>query len=193
MTKYNKLTGQNWQDWSKMAEGTLAGASQMVWQNKDEFDEQRSLFARVTGDAAMRDYEWRNAITWVGATLLSLSAEQSMKALSVKASANGECCKTHDLMVLWNELSMEDKKGIEKAAKYLQEHNRGTKLAMGDSLVGIEKIERIIDHHRDTFERSRYYREVRENNEANTLTKNIELWKFALAALTHAKEPDSVY
>ena len=187
MTKSNKLTQQNWGDWLKMAEGTLAGVSQMVWQNRDEVHAQISLFAKVIRAPNMAEREWRNAITWASATMLSLSAEQSMKALAIRTSKNGECCKTHDLKLLWIELCSEDKKGIEKAARQLRENTKGTRLAEGFPLAEIGQIEKVIDHHRSTFEQTRYYKETRRNNQQKDLTGNLELWKFALAALVYAK------
>ncbi len=188
MNKSKRLVQQNWRDWLRMAEGTLAGASQMVWQNRDEMNGQRTLFAKVTGPAFMSENEWRNAITWSGATLLSLSAEQSMKALIIKASSNGECCKTHDLKLLWNELCQKDRQGIEKTARQLHEYTMGTRLAEGPQLTGIRQIEKIIDHHRTTFEHARYYKDTQRNTQQNALTGNLELWKFALSALMYAKK-----
>ena len=187
MKKSKRLARQNWRDWLTMAEGTLAGVSQMVWQNRDEMDAQRTLFAKVIGAPNMAENEWRNAITWAGATILSLSAEQSMKALAIRASSNGECCKTHDLKLLWNEVSTEDRKGIEKTARQLHERTKGTRLAESPQLTGIGQIEKVIDDHRSTFEHTRYYKETRRNSQQNDLTGNLELWKFALAALMYAK------
>lgn len=187
MSKSKMLAQQNWRDWLRMAEGTLSGASQMVWQNRDEMDAQKSLFAKVVGAPNMAESEWRNAITWTGATLLSLSAEQSMKALAIRASSNGECCKTHDLKSLWDELRIEDKRGVEKAARQLQEHTKGTRLAEGPLLVGIKQIEKVIVDHRSTFEHTRYYKETRSKNQQKDLTGNLELWKFALAVFIYAK------
>ena len=187
LKKSRRLAQQNWRDWLRMAESTLAGVSQMVWQNRDEMDAQRTLFAKVVGSPHMAEREWRNAITWAGATILSLSAEQSMKALAIRASSNGECCKTHDLKLLWNELCMKDRRGIEKAAGQLHERTKGTRLAEGPLLTGIGQIEKVVDDHRSTFEHTRYYKETRRNNQQNNLIGNLELWKFALAALIYAK------
>ncbi len=92
-----RLLQQNWLDWLRMAERTLAGASQTVWQNRDEMAANNTLFAKVTGQPLMNEREWRNAITWTAAAVLALSAEQSMKAIAIRASPNGECFKTHDL------------------------------------------------------------------------------------------------
>ena len=191
MTTSNRLVQQCWRDWLSMAEGTLAGVSQMVWQNEDVVDENRNLFAKVTGVRHIAEREWRNAITWAGATMLSLSAEQCMKALAIRAGANGECRKTHDLKLLWDDLCPDDKTGIESAARQLQERTMGTRLAEGPHLAGIEQIEQIIDHHRSTFEQTRYYRETRMRNQRNDLTGNLELWKFALAALVYARGLDA--
>ena len=154
-------------------------------------DENRNLFAMVTGVRHMAEGEWRNAITWAGATVLSLSAEQSMKALAIRAGANGECRKTHDLRLLWDELCPEDKTGIERAARQLRKRTMGTGLAEGPPLAGIEQIEQIIDHHRSTFEQTRYYKESRTRNQRNDLTGNLELWKIALAALVYARGLDA--
>ena len=187
MKKPKGLAQQNWRDWLIMAEGTLAGVSQMVWQNRDDMDAQRTLFAKVIGSPHMAEREWRNAITWAGATILSLSAEQSMKALAIRASSNDECCQTHDLKLLWNELCMKDRRGIEKAVGQLHERTKGTRLAEGPLLTGIRQIEKVIDDHRSTFEHARYYKETRRNNQQSDLSENLELWKFALAALIYAK------
>ena len=145
MTTSNRLVQQCWRDWLSMAEGTLAGVSQMVWQNEDVVDENRKLLAKVTGVQQMAEHEWRNAITWAGATMLSLSAEQCMKALAIRAGANGEYRKTHDLRLLWDDLGPDDKTGIERAARQLRDRTMGTRLADGPPLAGIEQIERIID------------------------------------------------
>ena len=170
----------------------MAGAAQMVWQNRDEVDVARNLFGKVIGVPSMAEREWRNAITWAGATMLSLSAEQSMKALAIRASMNSECCKTHDLKLLWDELGSDDKEGIERVAQQLWERTRGTRLAEGSSLKGIEQIEKVIDLHQNTFEQTRYYMETRKSKQNNDLTGNLELWKFALAALVYAKELDAI-
>ena len=188
MKKSNRLAQQNWRDWLIMAEGSLSGVSQMVWQNQKEMDAQRTLFAKVIRSPHIAESEWRNAITWAGATLLSLSAEQTMKAIAIRASSNGECCKTHDLRLLWNELCLKDRMGIMEAAGQLHEHTKGTRLAEGPLLTEISQIEKVIDHHSSTFEHSRYYKETRRNNQRRDLIGNLELWSFALAALIYAKE-----
>ena len=188
MKKSNRLAQQDWHDWLRMAEGSLAGASQMVWQNREEMDANRTLFAKVIQSPHMAESEWRNAITWVGATLLSLSAEQTMKAIAIRASSNNECCKTHDLKLLWDELCTKDRQGIMEAAGQLHEHTKGTRLSEGPLLTEISQIEKVIDHHSRTFEYSRYYKETRRNNQQSDLNGNLELWSFALAALMYAKE-----
>ena len=183
----NRLAQQNWRDWLSMAEGSLAGVSQMVWHSLEERDAQRTLFAKVIQSPRMTESEWGNSITWVGATLLSLSAEQTMKAITISASSNGECCKTHDLKLLWNELCTKDRKGIVEAAGQLHEHTKETPLAKGALITSIEQIEKVIDHHRSTFEHTRYYKETRRNNQQRDLNGNRELWKVALAAFMYAK------
>ena len=139
----------------------------------------------------MPEWEWRNAITWAGAPILSLSAEQSMKALAIRASSNGECCKTHDLKLLWEELCSKDRMGIEKAAGQLQERSKGTRLARGPQLTENGQIEKVVANHRSTFEDARYYMETGPNNQQNKLTGLVELWKFALAVLIYAKDLDA--
>ena len=139
----------------------------------------------------MPEWEWRKAITWAGAPILSLSAEQSMKALAIRASSTGECCKTHDLKLLWEELCSKDRKGIVKAAGQLQERSKGTRLASGPQLTETGQIEKVVTNHRSTFEDARYYMETGPNNQQNKLTGLVELWKFALAVLIYAKELDA--
>ena len=191
LKKSTRLAQQNWRDWLSMAEKTLAGVSQMVWQNRGEMNANRTLFAEVIGSPHMPEREWRNAITWAGASILSLSAEQSMKALAIRASSNGECCKTHDLKLLWNELCSKDRRGIEKAAGQLHEHLKETRLAEGPQLTGIGQIEKVVTNHKSTFEHARYHMETGRNKQQNDLTGNLELWKFALAVLKYAKELDA--
>ena len=104
-----RLTQQIWLDWLRMAGRTLAGASQTVWQDRDEMAANNALFAKVTGQPPMNEREWRNSITWSAAVLLALSAEQSMKAIAIRTSPNGECLKTHDLECLWNDIQPMDR------------------------------------------------------------------------------------
>ena len=59
--------------WLLMAEGSLAGASQMVWQNPTVVDENRRLYGRVLNSQSLTEQDWRNRITWAGAVLLALS------------------------------------------------------------------------------------------------------------------------
>ena len=185
MRRSERLTQQDWHDWLRMAEGTLAGCSQMVWQDQNVRNENRDLFAKVAKKENMTEDKWKNAITWAGAILLSLSAEQSMKALAIRKS-NGECRKTHDLKLLWDALCTEDKNGIEQSAQELAEHVENTNLAKG-KLMNIKEIEGTIEHHRSTFEHARYYKEEQSNNQQIDLTKNVELWNFSLAVFMYAE------
>ena len=44
-----------WVYWLRMAGGSLAGASQMVWQSSEEANEQRALFDKVAGYPVYRE------------------------------------------------------------------------------------------------------------------------------------------
>jgi len=92
----------------------------------------------------MAEREWRNTITWVGATMLSLSAEQCMKALAIRTGANSECRKTHDLKLLWDDLCPLEKVGIEGAARQLRDRTTGTRLAEGHPLRELNKSSRLL-------------------------------------------------
>ena len=181
------LIRQSWLGWLNMAEGTLAGASQMIWQSPDEINEQRDLFGKVTGQQPLNEHDWRNAITWSASVSLALSAEHSMKALAIRASPNGECRKTHDLECLWEDLQPVDKQGVAESAQQFKNIPKDTKLGQGSHPTSVEELAEIARHHKDTFEHSRYYLETQKEEISQDLTKNVELWKFALALLIYAK------
>ena len=187
-----RLTQQIWLDWLRMAGRTLAGASQTVWQNRDEMAANNALFAKVTGQPLMNEREWRNSITWSAAVLLALSAEQSMKAIAIRTSPNGECLKTHDLERLWNDVQPMDREGIARAAQRLRARTVGTRLGQGPDPTGVGGWTAVVRHHRSTFEGTRYHLETRAGNPPRELTENLNLWMLALAALGYATELENV-
>ena len=187
-TKKDRLTGQNWLNWFRMAEGTLIGAAQMVWQNPEEVEDARSLFGKVTGLPRMKEGPWRNSITWSAAVLLALSAEQSMKALAIRRSPNNGFIKTHDLECLWKDLQPIDQQKVAKAAQQLKENAKETSLGAAPYLTSIKELEAIARHHKDMFEGKRYYLETRNGKTSGDLTENIPLWKFALSLVMYARQ-----
>ena len=82
---------------------------------------------------------------------------------------------------------MDDKRGIEAEARELYRCVDGTRLADSPQLTGIKEIEKVIDHHKSTFEHTHYYKETRQNTQRTDLTRNIELWNFSLAVFMYAK------
>ena len=187
MRRGKGLDRQNWLDWCHMAERTLAGASQMVWQNSDERAENNALFAKVTAQPVMNERGWRMALTWSAATLLALSTEQSMKAIAIRTRPDGKCLKTHDLEHLWNDLDPVDQQGVVAAVDQLRTRVRGTRLDQGPPTNGLDGLRVTIRHHRRVFEDTRYHLETRPGGLRPNLTENIPLWRLALGALAHAK------
>ena len=180
-----RLTQENWMDWHIMGRRHLLGASQMVWQNRDEMAANNSLFGKVTGHRPMNDRDWRNAITWSGAVLLALSIEQSLKAIAIRVKS--ECFKAHDLELLWNDIRAEDREGVAVAAQLLGKRANGTRLAEGASPDDIEGWTEVIRHHKATFESARYHLEsLARRKRREDLSKNLELWLLALAASEYA-------
>ena len=182
-----RLTAQDWTNWVHMARRTLSGASQMIWQNREEKIQNNRLFAKVTRQGFTDEQEWANAITWSGAILLALSIEQSMKATAIKNSSDGSCRKTHDLKRLWDDLRPEDRDGVTAAVEHIRMRTRGTRLGDGPP-VSMDGLTAIIMHHRALFESARYHLENKGKGRKSTgnLTENIPLWRLALAALEYA-------
>lgn len=180
-----KLTGQNWLHWTQMAEHTLAGASQMVWQSPDERKANRELFAKVMGASPMPEVMWNRSLTWTGATLLALATEQGLKSLALRVTS--ECLKTHDLERLWDEIRPEDQRGIVQAARWVKKRTQGTRLGQAVAPTSPDECREIIHVHRTTFEHARYFMETRHGRTRGHLTKNLELWMLALAVLRHAR------
>ena len=176
------LTRENWRHWHAMGRENLIGASQMVWQSRDEMAANSSLFWKVTGQPPMGEHYWRNAITWSGAVLLSLSAEQSLKAIAIRVK--GECFETHDLELLWNDIRSEDREGIAATARLIRKRTEGTRLTGGASHDGVEGWTEVILHHRATFEHARYHME--SLSQGDNLSRNLGLWVLALAASEYA-------
>ena len=162
--------------WRAMARGSAAAASQMAWQGPDEMREQRELFVKVT-ESGVDEPNWRRAVTWNSAVLVALSAEQSLKALAIMASATSTQRHTHDLQRLWNVVGNRTQVRIRAELEQIRGRLAGTRLAQGTLSAG-----EIVRHHRSTFERARYYNEIDPAGAANELTHNIDLWQFALAA-----------
>ena len=167
-----------------MAESTLAGASQMVWQSRYEQKANRELFAKVIGEFPMSEFKWRRSLTWTGATLLALATEQGLKGLAIRVT--GDCLKTHDLERLWDDIRPEDQRGIVHAAQWLKSRTRTTRLGQAVAPTSPDECREIIRVHRTTFERARYFMETRDGLPQGNLTRNIELWMLALAVLRRA-------
>ena len=167
--------------WSAMARSSVAAASQMVWQAPEEVHEQRDLFVRVTG-LPVDEPRWRKAVTWNGAVLLALSAEQSLKALAIMASETSEHPYTHDLVTLWEAAGDRSRVRISAELRWVRGRMADTRLAQG-TMGACE----IVHHHRKTFEMARYYNETNPTGAPNELTHNIDLWQFALAVYRAAR------
>ncbi|MDE0261702.1 MAG: hypothetical protein OXJ37_04775 [Bryobacterales bacterium] len=177
-----RLTQENWLQWRAMGGKTLMGVSQMVWQSPDEMTANRELFAKVAGETPLDDFYWRDAITWNAAVLLSLSVEQTLKAIAIRV--NGGCLKTHDLKLLWNDIRSEDREGIAAKARLIRKRTEGTRLATGACADGVEEWTEVIEHHKDTFENARY--NLESQRQGYGLSRNLELWVLALAVSEHA-------
>lgn len=158
-----------------MARSSLAAASQMAWQHTDEMHEQRALFVKVTGLPADHT-KWRRAVTWNSAVLVSLSVEQSLKALATMASPTSVIPRTHDLIKLWKLVGARTQARIDVELQWVRDTTAGTRLAQGDLAA-----DQIVRHHRKTFELARYYNVKDPTNPPNELTNNIDLWQLALA------------
>ena len=176
----------DWFDWLNMAEGFLAAASQMAWQNSAEQAENRQLFAKVLGHPASREEWWKSRVTWAGAVVLGLSAEHSLKAFAVRAE--GKYLSIHNLECLWKKLRQDDREGVLKA---WQSQNRdwaakggGGVLASCPTPSDLNDLDTLIRHHKDVFVNSRYYR-VEDKGD---LTLNPELWVFAISLVCYGRE-----
>lgn len=172
----DRLSGQSAQTWSRMAEGNLAAASQMVWQSTEEVAEQRTLFEKVSG-RQIHEADWRNKVTWAAAVLLALSTEQSLKALAIQTSADAGCLKEHDLYLLWRDIQTEHQEGVRREVNAVRKRVAGTRLEQ----AGLSRVDETVCIHRHTFERSRYYNET-DSKRHGDLVYNIDLWQLALAA-----------
>ena len=162
--------------WCAMARSSAAAASQMAWQSVDEMHEQRALFVKVTG-LPVEEPKWRRAVTWNSAVLVALSAEQSLKALAIMASANSERPRTHDLFKLWQVVGSGAQARISYELQWVRDSLSGTRL--GRFTLAADEI---VQHHRKTFELARYYNEKNPKQAPSELRHNIDLWQFALAA-----------
>ena len=171
-----------WVYWLRMAGGSLAGASQMVWQSSEEANEQRALFDKVAGYPVYGEWIWRDSITWIAAVILALSLEQSIKAIALYRV--GKYAKTHDLKDLWESLEEQDRNGIECELQRVKQRTHTTKLGEGNVKGGADAIVRV---HAKTFEMARYYQEDRPGQPPAELTHNIDLWQLALAAFLYGQ------
>ena len=181
MSGERRLAGQDALMWSWMSEGHLAAASQMVWQNKDVVHENMMLYNKVSG-MELSEGDWRNKVTWGSSVLLSMAVECALKAVAIQVSNDGSCRKTHDLRILWDEVE-DSKEKIRQELLVLRERVVGTRLAM----VSLGSVDEIIDMHRYTFEKGRYYNESAPNNQNSNLIYNIDLWQLALATVITAR------
>ncbi len=179
-----RFRNQNAQTWSLMAEGNLAAASQMVWQNPADVAEQRTLFEKVSG-RLINEANWRNKVTWASAVLLALSVEQSLKTLAIRANADASCMKEHDLHLLWCDIPEECREGVRRELSVVRRRVVGTRLQD----AALSDADEAVRVHRHTFERSRYYNETGGRRSGN-LVHNIDLWQLALAANAFVQRAD---
>ena len=178
-SKPRQLKAQEWRDWLRMAEKTLAGAGRIAWQSPDESQVEINLFGRVTGQLPMPDSKWRNSMTWTAATLLGLSIEQGLKALAIRRS--GEASATHDLFGLWEALPEEDQKGIAEEAGRFRRRTARTRFEDAPDLSEVKALVEMIHHHRYVFERTRYHLQRQGAGRSGALTENLGLWVVAVA------------
>ena len=148
-----RLTGQDAADWWLMGESYLMAASQVIWQTEDVIHENVLLYSKVLGLKANKEF-WRSYSTGGSILLSALATECALKAISIQKTKDGSCRKTHDLRTLWDDV--EDHKGkileeLYEARARLAE----TKLGM----ITLVSVEEIIEAHRYTFEKGRYYNE----------------------------------
>ena len=149
-----------------------------------EQTQNRELLAKVLEQELVPETVWRHSVTWTGAVLLSLSIEQSLKALAIRRTADNSCLRTHDLVKLWLALAGEDQNGIERRRKRLMQHARTTKLGGGE----LDSVKSTLVHHQSTFTQARYYKEARDRTHRTALSANIDLWHAALSAFAYARE-----
>lgn len=187
-SKRKQREPQIWHDWLRMAEKSLAGAGRIAWQGPDERQGELELFGKVTDQPVMHDSRWRNSMTWVAATLLGLSIEQTLKALAIRRSQDGEFIATHDLVTLWEALPKEDHEGIAEEAGRLRKRTAGTQFDDAPHLTEIKSVVAVIRHHRRVFESSRYHLEARPSGSRDDLTENLGLWVVAIATYCYAKK-----
>lgn len=187
MSKQKVITGQVWHDWLRMAEKNLAGAGRIAWQSSSEMQVELELFGKVTAQPAMHDSRWRNSMTWAAATLLGLSIEQALKALSIRRTPNGECIATHDLVTLWEALPGEDHQGIVEEVDRFRKRAIGTRFDDSPDLSDLKSVVAVIRHHRCVFESGRYHLEARGSRSRGELTENLGLWVMAIATYCYAK------
>ena len=166
--------------WCAMARSSAAAASQMAWR-REEMHEQRGLFVKVT-ELPVEEPNWRRAVTWNSAVLVTLSVEQSLKALAIMASPKSKHPRTHDLVKLWKVVGKRSQVRICAELERVRSRLVGTRLAQGTMAA-----DEIVHHHRKTFELARYYNEIDPTGAPNELTRNVDLWQLALAAYRVAR------
>ena len=173
--------------WSAMARSSLAAASQSAWQGPEEMRKIRELFVNVSG-LQVDEEKWRSAVTWNSAVLLAVSTEHSLKALAIMSSPSSTRPSGHDLVELWNAIDTRSQARIRDELQWVRRKVAYTRLAQGTL-----DADAIVEHHRRTFERARYYNEIHPTRPPSELTNNLDLWQISFAtfhtvslALTHA-------
>ena len=180
MKRSKRVTGQRALDWWSMGESYVMAASQLVWQTEDTTHENASMYSKVSGLKINGDF-WRTYSTGSLLILSALATECALKAISIQATKDGSCLKSHDLRILWDDV--EGFKGKVCNSLFFL---RVRALELGFKKISlIPPADVIIDEHRYTFEKGRYYNEKGRHLD---ITHSIDLWQLALATSVTARE-----
>ena len=159
-------------------------ASQMAWQDSDEIEKRRELFAKVTGRPVGLP-TWLVGLTLTQAVLLGLAAEQGLKALVIADRSQGKRPHGHDLWKLWKALPQISRDQIERNLQVVRRRVKGTRLAESTLSTAHENV--LV--HRHTFEHARYLLETRPTCVVGERKiETVDLWQLAIAVYLTASE-----
>ena len=179
LKRMKRLTRQEAVSWWLMGNNYLMAASQLVWQDQDVVRENIALYHWVSGLRANEEF-WRCYGTGSVLLLSSLATECALKAISIQATRDGSCLRTHDLRILWDDVD-EYKEKVRRELCLVRERLTETRFGT----ITLVSVDEIIEAHRDTFEKGRYYNEKDRHLD---LMHNIDLWQLGLATTITARE-----
>ena len=175
--RVRKLKDQDPEAWIVMSAQTLGGAFQIAKDRRDSLAERTDTswidafweITRVHDDPVEASAElsyvsgvwWRSSLEWSEIMLIALSAEQSLKAISILQSEDASCLKTHDLALLLAEIDAAGQDGIIAAVKDVKRRTRAVREFGQQNLMRPRTrklLQTIVEAHRDLFTVTRYSR-----------------------------------